>query len=263
MIIESISPAQHILLNYLAERNERRPSSFDLSARDERGNQRLLIPTGHNTYDVLVSLNLETLGNETEEELMKLASAVPRTYIEKQAPYQIQNTFFIFNVDKFRTRFRRGYVKYLNYNHYRYFWFFGTKNGKDQIMYRIRIMLSRLWNARAKGIERSCKKKHFEPYGNLKAIMIALDNAAKQLKKYSEGIVYSNKLKKEPAKPEPKTENEKTKEASGVLLNLISEILPKVYEPMRTLISIEYPTLCKIDTDPPPIKKTDTRINNV
>jgi hypothetical protein len=217
-------------------------------SRDENGNQRLLIPTGYNTYDSLVSIHLKELGTETEQEILELARQVPKTGIEERAPHQIENEFYIFTVDKFKTHFRRGYQKFLNYNHYRYFWFFSMKRGKDQVMYRIRIMLARLWNARANGIEKSCKRKHFEPYGYLAAIMKAFRAAAKSLQNYSEKfIVYADKAQ---PKPEQKTEtlSEANIKVAGAVLDLLSNYLPKIYEPMRTLLSVDYPDLCK----PPP-----------
>ena len=250
LIIEAISPAQKAFQDYYADRNERRASTSDMYSRDDNGSQRILIPTGNNTYDVLIAVNCKAISTETEGELMDLARAVPKTYIEQQAPHMVENEFFIFIADKFKTHFRRGYCKYLSYNHYRYFWFFSMKWGKDQIMYRIRIMLSRLWSARAAGIERSCKKKHFEPYGQVKAIVEAFRKGSAQLKKYSDGIIYASQLK--PGETPPQSSpDEIFRQSSAVLLDLVSKALPKLYEPMRTLFSIEYPEFC----GPPQVNK--------
>jgi len=244
-IIESLAPAQKTFLGFLAEQAGLRPNARTLYAVGPDGSQRVLIPSGKDRYDRYVFMHVaELTGRETDQDLRTLAAQVPHVNLERVAPWQIENTTYIYLVDRFSCKFMAARTRRMGAHVMMRYWFFAQKLGEDQIMYRVRRLISMNLESRARKIEEACAHRHVVPYGPVAALVEAFHQAARLLDRFSRDLIVRSTGSRENGVSAGLAIGQAARAAAAVVLQIVQDNLIKLYEPVRTLLSIEYPEMC-------------------
>lgn len=233
----ALSPIIKPSLDLITEYYGIQPTPDNLSSRADNGDMRILFPVGRGKYDSISYIHMTEMDGEiTYDQLVQRAKAgIPKTTIERCAPHMIENEHYVYVVDQFIQHFKWGRARWLSQNCIQYFWIYSAKLSFDQIVYRLRRSLSRIFSRRAEGIPKNAKNRStggkVKIYGALKATAEFFRKASDLLLKYSDGLIYKSETEKKSVAA-PKSKKEVETKQRAVLAKMLEVAKESQDEPL-------------------------------